>query len=336
MKILMYGDVHYCSSSSIVTNNNENGLSVRLLNCIQSVNWAEELAKKQNCSSIIMLGDFFDKSTLNAQELTGLSELKWAVNIPHYCLVGNHEIATANNLNNSANILSSYGIEIVSQPTQLTIENIVIGMLPFIVERDRKSLDAYFCKKSDIMFSHNDIKGINLGNFITKTGIEISDISANTKFFFNGHLHNGSKFYSNSVTTMYNVGNLTGQNFSENANIYSHGAYILDTDNYSVEFFENPFAFNFYKIKFPCKQTVWKNNSVISCTTTEQYKDMAKEYLGNISSSYRIIIESKTANNNENYEVDNLYVVDHIAKFKEFARERIVPSDTLEKELAVL
>ena len=136
---------------------------------------------------------------------------------------------------------------------------------------------------------------------------------------------------------MYNVGNLTGQNFSENANIYSHGAYVLDTSDYSIEFFENPFAFNFYKIRFPNKQTTWKNNAVVSCTTTEQHKNAAKEYLNKISSVHRIILEETNVDSScKNYEVEDLYVIDHIAKFKVFAREHISPSDALEKELAIL
>ena len=40
----------------------------------------------------------------------------------------------------------------------------------------------------------------------------------------------------------YNIGNLTGQNFGEDAFKHKHQACILDTDNGSLQWFTNPFC----------------------------------------------------------------------------------------------
>ena len=58
------------------------------------------------------------------------------------------------------------------------------------------------------------------------------------------HLHNGSKFSNKGE----NLGNLTGQNFSENAFEYDHRIMILNINGqeYCKHYEFNPYAFNFY------------------------------------------------------------------------------------------
>lgn len=77
MKILIYSDLHWCQDSSIVRSLG-NRYSTRLEYLIKSLNWAEELAVKQECVCIINLGDMFDKPTLNAMEITALKDIKWS------------------------------------------------------------------------------------------------------------------------------------------------------------------------------------------------------------------------------------------------------------------
>ena len=69
MKILFYTDVHLCESESLVR---ARGLeyTARIENCVESVNWAEQLADQQQCDLIICGGDFFDKAKISAEEVT--------------------------------------------------------------------------------------------------------------------------------------------------------------------------------------------------------------------------------------------------------------------------
>ena len=90
MKILVVGDVHFCQYSSILRERGEL-YSKRLENLLWSLNWVENQAGVLECDKVVYLGDFFDRSDANAEELTALTEVKWS-DLPHVCLVGNHEL----------------------------------------------------------------------------------------------------------------------------------------------------------------------------------------------------------------------------------------------------
>ena len=114
---------------------------------------------------IVYLGDFFDKSELNAMEITAIRDLRWAKKIPHYFLVGNHELyGKSENISlNSLNVLS--GIKdfyVLYCPFQL--DNLYF--LPYDnykgdkIENIFSFIDRPSPKENVIIFSHNDIKGL--------------------------------------------------------------------------------------------------------------------------------------------------------------------------------
>ena len=88
MRYFIYADPHWSSYSSIVRSRGEK-YSTRLENLSCTMMWIELEAQRQNCDAIICLGDFFDKSELNSEEITALSEIQWSP-IKHYMLVGGH------------------------------------------------------------------------------------------------------------------------------------------------------------------------------------------------------------------------------------------------------
>ena len=94
MRVLIYGDVHWSQYSSILRSRDKY-YSTRLDNLIRSVNWAEEQAAYQDCEAIIILGDFFDSSHLNAEEISALKEVRWAP-CSHVIITGNHETNVSN------------------------------------------------------------------------------------------------------------------------------------------------------------------------------------------------------------------------------------------------
>ena len=102
-KLLIYTDVHWSTYSSIVRGRGRK-YSARLENLIKSVNWAEGVAEERGCDAIFCLGDFFDKPTLNAEEISALNEIEWA-KLPHTFLVGNHEIEDGNARYSSVEVL---------------------------------------------------------------------------------------------------------------------------------------------------------------------------------------------------------------------------------------
>jgi hypothetical protein len=80
----------------------------------------------------------------------------------------------------------------------------------------------------------------------------VSEIENACDLFINGHIH-----HCGYVTEkIINGGNLTGQNFTEDATKFEHCALIIDTDTMSVSFYKNPHALNFYKIDFTKSRNV--------------------------------------------------------------------------------
>ena len=87
MKIGIIGDIHFSEYSSILRGRGQY-FSQRLENCVTSINWAEEMTS--DCDQVVYLGDFFDKPSLNAEEITALNSIQWNDRY-HRFLVGNHE-----------------------------------------------------------------------------------------------------------------------------------------------------------------------------------------------------------------------------------------------------
>lgn len=248
MKLFIYADPHWSSYSSIVRSRGEK-YSTRLENLIQTMNWIETEAQLNTCDAIVCLGDFFDKSELNSEELTALQEVTWNKNVKHYMLVGNHEMGRGNLELSSAHLFALIpNCEVIDSLYVLNETNgTTLVFLPYILENDRKSLSEYLSFESNdtrIVFSHNDIAGIQLGKFVSTTGFSIEEIERECNLFINGHLHNDSDIGKNII----NIGNITGQNFSEDAFSHSHKALILDTTEKSVTPIINPYAMNFYKL----------------------------------------------------------------------------------------
>lgn len=218
--------------------------------------------------------------------------------------------------------------------------NVKLYMLPYILENDRKPLVSYFDTEDTgrrIVISHNDIKGIQYGSFMSQEGFSLDEIEQNCSLFINGHIHNGS--FLNKGKTILNLGNLTGQNFNEDAYKYKHNICILNTDDLSLEFFENPHAFNFYKINIDTPKDLntldnLKTNSVLSIKCSDDLTEDLKKKLDsckNIVES-RTVIYRKDINSSITEELD-LTQTDYLNQFTNFMIEKLGKSDVLMQEL---
>lgn len=336
MKIGVVGDIHWSRYSSILRQRGDK-YSYRLENCIKSINWAEDLTTW--CDKVIYLGDFFDSSELNSEEITALKDIEWNPKTHHF-LVGNHEMGINDLSHSSSHIFDYINMNcawVEDSPRDIDCGDVVITFLPYILEDNRKSLSEYITDsdKKRIIFSHNDIAGVQMGKFISKNGFSIEEIQNNCDLFLNGHLHNGCKVADGII----NVGNLTGQNFSEDAFIYDHSVIILDTDTMQCAVYENPHAINFYKIDTTTSifnEELLKQNSVVTLKTTldnqHKYKDILSNNTNIITS--RIII-APTSNNVDTVSNNKeLLAVNHLDKFSEYVLSTLGSSDLIKEELS--
>ncbi len=334
-KVLIFTDNHFCEASSVLRQFGTK-YSIRLENQIESLNWLEKLAVEKGCAAVICAGDFFDKPNLTDSELTALQDIAWN-DLPHFFLVGNHESSVNGLRFNSTKALESNKRKIISEPTSATANGTEICFLPYVIESDRKPVSDYFREKHGkrVIISHNDLLGIQMGPVVSKTGFAIKDLEDNADLIINGHLHNGQRISDKIM----NLGNLTGQNFGEDAMRYKHNVMILDIDELSFELIENPFAFNFYKIEIKdetglLKLHQLKSNAVVSISCADNMLADCKAALSkavNIICSRLIVFKRPTGENGEDGKAD--FSVDYIAKFITCARNACENNKILEEEL---
>lgn len=330
MKILFYSDVHICEHSSIITQMGKK-YSVRLEHCIDSLNWANEQAEKLKADLIVNCGDTFDRPDLTDMEITATRDIK-PCKIPTLSIVGNHDSADSNLKFSSVNILSSADNEVISQPEKRDFGDFELCFLPYIIESNRKTLTDYFGArtKKRVIFSHNDIKGVQMGAIVSENGFSIEDIEKNCDLFIGGHIHNQAWFCKNGLF----CGNLVGKDFGENALKYPHGVWLLDTDTLKLEFFENPYSFNFYKITIATKKDLevlkkLKPNAVLSVNIKESLvKDFKYEGIYKL-----VLMHEQTDKPEEN--IEDLQI-DYLKKFIEFCHTKIADSKYLRDELSII
>ena len=343
MKVCIFGDVHWSQNSSIVRSHGTE-YSVRLENLIRSMNWMEHCAFDHGCQAIICLGDFFDESIVGAQCISALQKVEWAP-ISHVFITGNHETNVSSLEYSTADMFKLCPNAVVfNKPEHFMIDgtSCEFCFLPYILERDRQPLDTYFPPKTTnrVIFSHNDIKDIQYGPFLSTEGFTVEEIENNCDLMFNGHIHHCAYVTPKIIHT----GNLTGQNFTEDAFKYAHCIQILDTETLHVDFFENPFAFNFYKIdatnftseKLAYTLNTLKYNAVITLKVNQELKSIAEMMLKTNETKIiasRLIIEqdlNKITNDENSAMIEG---VDHLKQFENYVLTNIGSSDIIREEL---
>ena len=351
MKLLLYSDPHWSETSSIIRERGDK-YSLRLENLIRSINWAESMAYAKHCDAIVMLGDFFDKPTLTAEEITALTEIEWA-DMPHYFIVGNHDANTSNLCYASTFVLNKDNFKVVNEPTfieepvDVSSSLDIVYLLPYITESDRKPLSEYLSElgkstcvdtsSNQIILSHNDMAGINYGKFTSNSGFSVDEILSNCDLYINGHLHNAG--FVDDKEKILNIGNLTGQNFSEDAFIHRHYCAVLNTANLELEFFENPYAFNFYKVEITSRNQISMlsdlgPNAVVSIKCLPTLVDELKNSLVGMDniSIYRLTTIVDSTKTSE-VEISELTSVNYLTQFYEYMHSIMDNTDILEEEL---
>jgi DNA repair exonuclease SbcCD nuclease subunit len=310
----------------------------RLENCIETVNWLERKAEELGCDYIISLGDFFDKPDLTSETITACNAIEWS-SIKHYHIVGNHDASNSSLMFNSVNMLNADRHVIINAPDTISLRECDICFLPYVTECDRKPLTEYFParepNKPKIILSHNDIMGIQLGPVVSRAGFSIEEIEANCQWFFNGHLHS-----SQTITPkIINLGAVTGKDFGTSAFSHSHRIAILDTTTMTVEYIENPYAYNFYKVEINTETDLTildslKTNAVVSVKCVQSLVEAVRQKIEetpNIIES-RVILVRQYEEDTETAELG--LTVDHLTRFIECCRATIENSTILEEELS--
>ena len=338
-RFLIYTDPHWSQYSSIIRKRGKK-YSVRLHNLIESINWIEKLSVELGCEEIIECGDFFDRESLNCEEISALQEIKFS-NKKHSFIVGNHESNVSDLEFSSTKFFESVGGNVYDTIQRKIINDKVdFYYIPYLTDdRLPKLKDIIIDKnKKNVIFAHLDIAGIQYGVYTSQSGIDIQDILENCTLFLNGHLHNGQIIEKKIVL----IGNLTGQNFNEDSTKYEHLAYLLSVNEDGtiiLEPIENPYAINFYKIKIESENELTildnlKNNCVLSIVCHNKIKDKVLKKIETATNilEYRLNIFYDTVQNTNN-SVISTKEIDHMQQFIDLANSKFEPSPALSDEL---
>lgn len=346
MKILVFTDNHFREHASIINTYGER-FSTRIENQLESLYWVRDTAIATDCSVVICAGDFFDRPNLTDNEITAISQFTWQDgkhDLDYRFLVGNHESSHNDLSSSSAAILENReaGRVVISQPTTVDYGKFELCYLPYITERDRKPVEDYFGPKTDkprIIISHNDISGIQMGVVVSTIGFAIDELEANADLVINGHLHNGTQVSKKVI----NLGNLTGKDFGEDAGKHPHRAVIIDTDNLSLSYVENPHAFNFYKLDIMSEAEIarlskLKNNAVVWVKCLVELADKVKETIAvntNIIKSRITPVKIEVSGEQTTVDISDL-TVDHLQKLVDCVHEKLGTSDIIEEVLGAI
>lgn len=320
MKILVIADNHYCEKSSVI-NGRKGKYSDRIQNQIETFKWVESFGLP-----VIHLGDFFDKSILKAEEVQAFEEeIKPHLRPDSTYLLGNHEY------NGDFDLLNPLGTMLIRSPLETTLDaKLKVLFLPFnSTEEDIKG-------DYDIIFGHIGLKDIPFG----AKGFDFEVINKHCKMFLNGHLHN--RFYLGE--NKWNIGSLTAQNFSDDCIDYRKGAVILDTDTLTLEFVENPYAFNFFKFTWADYLNKYQKDAdlataissptsciSLSCKEGEKAKILESKVFEKV---YYLRISEETARAAKKEEDEQaVSSIDHIGKFRKSFIDKVGESPMVLEEL---
>lgn len=344
MKIGLFTDVHWSTTTSILRNK-EGNISTRLRLLVDGMNWANNLFKTQGCTMAVCGGDFFNASSCSDEELSALRMVKWL--LPTLFIVGNHEssradlsVSSTTALDQPFNIPNVYvsDTNIIDKYMSILLDNVQLHFLPYVVESDRKPLADYLNDydktKKHVIFSHNDLRNVQYGPFLNTTGFDKDEIEAVCDLYLNGHIHNGQWI----TKKILNLGSMTAQNFTNDSRVYKYGVWILDTDTLEITFFENPYSLNFYKFDIDTEEDIkrlegLKPNAIVSIHCLETLKERLLVKLDVLDFLIKRVTYYSVAEDTGETTECNLVKSDHLEQFRKYILENLGASNIIKEEL---
>ncbi len=268
LKIFIYSDLHISKTSSILPLTFDDVYTYRQNMIIETGKFLVKQIKELNPDIIVNLGDTFDNHTLTSYDVNTASEFfkcfEDVINIPHYVLVGNHDML--NSKYNAVDLLDNINnIQVIKEPITL-YDN--LAFMPYV---DKVNINNM--PEGTFLFSHLDIEGSTIrNNILLKEGISTKVLKEKYKLVFNGHIHRAG-----ILDNVVNVGSITTHSFSD-ANDSVPQCYIFDTDTMDLNIIQSHCCPLFRKYN-PDNMNV------------DVYLDELEDYLSNLDLNYLYIIQ---------------------------------------------
>lgn len=246
MKIGIYSDVHISRTSSILPLYlmDKSKYTLRLENCINSMNEMYKTFEDKKVDMIINCGDTFDAHTIPADVMSAYLDINRCCNCKEQIIVGNHD--KYNDTFNSIKLGVLFeNVDVVDKYNVYQFDEADVDLYEvayFEPKTFNKLLDDMMRQypkkhKKSILFMHGDIDGSLLfGNLRVENQISKSKLIQYFDLVINGHIHCNETIYNKNDKRIINIGSLTTHSFADSNN-HIGCYYILNTDDMSIESF---------------------------------------------------------------------------------------------------
>lgn len=222
--------------------------------------------EKNGITKLFILGDTFDRRKyVNFYSLQRSKRMFFdklaEKNIEVFMLVGNHDTyyKNTNEVNSPGLVLDYKNINIIHDPTVVTVDETKILMMPWICpENHEQSLEMLKTAQAEICMGHFEIEGFAMYRGMKSEEGLNRELFKRFDFTFSGHYHHKS-----SMDGIFYLGNpyeLTWQDYGD-----SRGFHLFNISTRELEFIKNPNRI-FHRISYDDKDTDIKTLSSMDLT----------------------------------------------------------------------
>lgn len=201
MKILAFGDIHFHHTHRFSHITSE-GFTIRELEHLSCADDILKICEEEKIDDIVFLGDLYSTvgDNLSTQTQTAVCEFIYKISqVKHLSmLVGNHDLSGTTNYKDVHKLIPFRyfeNVNVYSKPFEM--DNFIY--MPYCTSDEYAIafLESIKDKQNKVVFSHLELKGINLGNGIETTHGVPLDLLSQFKMVIQGHYHSSSNYGKN-------------------------------------------------------------------------------------------------------------------------------------------
>lgn len=201
MRYLCFSDIHFHHTHRFSHITSE-GYTVRELEHLSCADDIIKICQESNIDRIVFVGDLFGPvgDSISTQTLSAVCEFieKISKIKPLDMIVGNHDLSASTNYKNVHKLIPfKYFDNVTVYDNPFEIGNLIF--MPYCTSDEYATcfLENIKDKQNKVVFSHLELKGINLGNGIETTHGVPLDLLMQFKMTIQGHYHGSSNYGKN-------------------------------------------------------------------------------------------------------------------------------------------
>ena len=202
MRILCFSDIHFHHTHRFSHITSE-GYTIRELEHLACADDIIRICQEENVDRIIFCGDLFGPvgDNISTQTMSAVCEFvdKISKIKPLDLIVGNHDLSGSTNYKAVHKLIPFKYFKNVTVYDKPTVLNDYFVYMPYCTSDEYATsvLENIQDKKHKVVFSHLELKGINLGNGIETTHGVSLDLLSQFKMTIQGHYHGSSSYGPN-------------------------------------------------------------------------------------------------------------------------------------------